>query len=206
MATTPIPSPIYIRPVRKLLSSASGIGIGSGPDDVLLEMTPDIVLSEDHEDSIVMTEQPIEQGSVITDHAYNLPAELGVVYVWSPSSVQNDTQDISYLNTIYGQLLALKTAITFFTVYTGKRIYKNMLIQSIAETTDKDTENILIIRLHFREAIIVTTQTVSISNGVNNNDPTNQAVPEKTSPIVPQGQQQLQAAPTFNTTAAGDGS
>jgi hypothetical protein len=205
MATTPVTPQVYVRPVRKLLSSASPIGIGAGESDVLLEVTPDIVVTEEHEDAIVMTDNPIEQGAVVTDHAYNLPAELSVVYVWSPASPQNNTQDTSFLNTIYAQLLSLKTAITLFTVYTGKRVYKNMLIQTISETTDKDTENILIVRLHFREIIIVSTQTVAISSGINNSDPSVQAVPQKTSPIVPQGQQQLQPAPTFNTTA-GDGS
>ncbi|CDG96957.1 Putative bacteriophage protein (fragment) [Xenorhabdus bovienii str. puntauvense] len=61
---------------------------------------------------------------------------------------------------VYEQLLKLKASKEPFDVTTGKRQYKNMLIRAIEVTTDKTSENVLMVTLTLREVIIVELATV----------------------------------------------
>ena len=47
-------------------------------------------------------------------------------------------------------------------VVTGKRIYRNMLIKAISETTDKTTDKVLSIKMDLQEIILVAVSTVKI--------------------------------------------
>lgn len=91
---------------------------------------------------------------------------------------------------IYGQLLELQDSRIPFDVYTGKRIYKNMLFKSLAITTDAEHENVLLLTATCKQVIIVSTTTVKVP--VN---PSAQGLPEKTSPTVNAGSKQLAPAP-----------
>lgn len=153
----------------------------------------DAFLEERHDDDSIITENPVENGSVTNDHKYDLPQELELTYVWSPGGPQNSARDPNYMNTIYALLLSLKSAAIFLTITTGKRLYKNVLIKTISETTDKNTENILQLRIVCRQLILAITQTVTLSNAAV------QAFPQRTSSIVNQGSINLQPAPNFNT-------
>lgn len=92
----------------------------------------------------------------------------------------------SQVNAIYQQLLALQESGIPFSIYTGKRIYRNMLFKSLNTTTAKGTENSLVIRATCKAVIIVTTSVVNVP--VN---PNAQANAEKTSPVINYGQKQL---------------
>jgi len=90
----------------------------------------------------------------------------------------------------YDKLLALQASRVPFDVYTGKRVYRNMLFRSLGCTTDRETENVLSITAVCKQVIIVRTTTVQV--------PVNTAAqgqPEKTSPVVNAGQKQLKSAP-----------
>ena len=152
----------------------------------------DAVIDEEHEDVTTMTDQPVEAGATITDHAYDEPSELGLTYAWSMGSPQNTQQDPSFLKDLYQQFLALKANRTLLTVYTGKRQYTSMLIARIQITTDVENENSITIRLGLRQIIIATT---SVTQGAPASQMTN---PDNTAPTIDQGQQSLQPAPNFN--------
>ena len=62
----------------------------------------------------------------------------------------------------YFKLLDMQTNRTLFSVYTGKRAYKNMIVKSLAATTDQRTENSLIIRITCRQILMAVTQTVTV--------------------------------------------
>lgn len=62
----------------------------------------------------------------------------------------------------YNAILALYNDRQLFDVYTGKRTYKNMLIKSLATTTDVRTENSLILRMGLRQIILADTTTVTV--------------------------------------------
>lgn len=173
--------PILIKPIR----SVNGI-------------QADAVLEEIHQDNLTITDHPVEQGATISDHAYKLPSEIILSYVWqtaSPQNILSGNFDVSFLNSIYQQLLQLQSNRTLFDVFTGKRRYHNMLISALSVTTDRFTENVLSIRITCREIIVATTQLVQLPTSGT------QASPNKTAPIVNQGFVSLGPAPNFNPTA-----
>lgn len=152
----------------------------------------DAVIDESHDDSTTMTDQPVEAGATITDHAYDEPSVLGLTYAWSLGSPQNKQMDPSFLKNLYQQFLDLKAQRTLLTVYTGKRQYSSMLIQRISIRTDVQNENSITMSLTLRQIIIVTT---SVTQGASMSQMTQ---PDQTAPVVDQGQQSLQPAPNFN--------
>jgi hypothetical protein len=170
-------------------SVVNGSFVPSGSTGVV---AADAVLVERHSDQSVITEHPVEQGSVISDHIYALPARLELTYTWSPASNFNTSDDPSFLNSLYSTLLTLKANGTLFRVVTGKRTYENMAIEAIAETTDKETENVLTLIIELKEILMAVTSQATISAM------SQQAIPTKTAPVVPQGNVILANGPNFN--------
>jgi hypothetical protein len=147
---------------------------------------------------------------VISDHAYKMPARLNMRIGWSAASAPGSGTlsafgitvptfagywnvisgaGAAYLKQIYAELLGVQTSRALLSIYTGKRIYQNMLLQTIGTTTNEETENSLIITAAFREIILVKTQTVQL--------PMNQnalANPQSNAPTQ-QGSQQAPKAP-----------
>ncbi len=153
-------------------------------------ITFDAVVEERHEDRWVMTDQPVEVGSTVTDHIYKLPASLDITAVTSMGSPQNKTQDVSFLKTLYSSLLALGGVL--LPVQTGKRIYKNMAIETLRVNTDKQNENWLSVTISLQEILLATTTLVTVT------PMENQALPERTAATVNQGPVNVQPAPNFN--------
>jgi hypothetical protein len=98
----------------------------------------------------------------------------------------------SQAKAIYGQLLELQQSRIPFVVYTGKRIYRNMLFKSLGVTTDGEHENCLLVTAICKQIIIVSTSTVTVP--VNSSA---QGSPEKTSPLMKYGQKSLKSLPTI---------
>lgn len=156
----------------------------------------DCVVEEKHDDRTVVTRHPVEQGATITDHAYAEPSELMLTYGWAEGSNQNTANDAAFLNNLYQQFLAIRLARSLSTIYTGKRTYQNMLIVSLQHTTDRETEHVLLIRIGFAEILMATTQTVPITQAAV------QVLPNKTAPVINQGNLSLQNAPNWNPNGA----
>lgn len=168
---------IYFRPARK---------IGG--------FTADVTLEEQHNDSSTITDHPVERGSAISDHVYRNPNQLTVVVGWSNSSLKA-AGDAGYVQRIYQQILALQATGNPFDVVTGKRRYRNMLIQAIATTTDPKTENALILTISMRTVIIVETKSTKVPPS------TVHAAPQKTQEVAQTGTKQAQPAPKVNESA-----
>ena len=140
-------------------------------------LQPDTVIDESHQDQMTITDHPVEQGATISDHAYRRPYECTVVWGWSASGGTIDggaltqvlstfmpsSRPASFLKDTYKTLLDLFNARTLFTLYTAKRVYSNMLIQTLAQTTDRQTENSMVMRISCREILLATTSTVQIA-------------------------------------------
>jgi hypothetical protein len=180
--STPPTLPVVISPIRGLFGSA--IPGSSG------QIVADATIEEHHEDRTDITNHPVEGTNgtaVVTDNAVDLPAEVTLTYGWSAGSPQNSTTgsvtltseiteggtggdsisgslscNPNFLAALYSELLTLKSSHIPFTIYTGKRIYTNMLISTISETTDKETENCLLVRITCREIIVVKTTIVTL--------------------------------------------
>jgi hypothetical protein len=170
-------------------SVVNGAFVASGQVGII---TADAVLTERHHDESEITEHPVEQGSVISDHIFNRPAHLDLTYAWAPGSQYNTSQDPGFLNTLYGQMLQLKANATLFRVVTGKRTYENMAIKSLGVVTDKETENVLDLTIELVEILMALTSSSTISAM------SQQSLPQKTAPTVPQGQVNLQPGTNFN--------
>lgn len=107
-----------------------------------------VVLSENTNDTLTVTRQPVQQGASITDHAYKEPTTFAHTILFASNIGTSLAQ-------IYQQLLTLQASRVPFTIVTPKRTYKNMLMTTIAQTTDQKTENLLSISCSYQEIIIV---------------------------------------------------
>lgn len=134
-----LPQPVTIRPARCI-----------GP------FTATVVIEETATDKTTITKHPVQQGAQISDHAYNEPSTVVIKAAYSESD-----KDMP-LDEIYNRILALKNARIPFDVVTGKRIYKNMLFETVINATDAATENILSITATLQEVIIVSIGTTVI--------------------------------------------
>lgn len=111
------------------------------------EFTGYIVFDETSTDKVTFTKHPVQQGASISDHAYKEPTELSMRIQFKDNGVA--------LDELYKSLLDLQASRELVTVYTGKRVFNNMLISSLGNTTDKATENVLAINMTFNEILIV---------------------------------------------------
>ncbi|MDD3310948.1 phage baseplate protein [Pseudodesulfovibrio sp.] len=161
-------SAVYVRPSR----SIGGIVL-------------DVTVSEQHQDELEITSHPVEQGAEITDHAFAKPATVSIEAGHSDSggSSTGDSRAVE----AYEALLKLQDSREPFDLVTGKRAYTNMLIRSLAVTTDKATEHVLSVRAELQEVKIATVQTVSVPKS-RQKHAARTASPSKT------GQKQVKAA------------
>jgi hypothetical protein len=149
------------------------------------DFVADVTVREDHEDELVVTENPVEQGADITDHSYKSPARLTVDVGYSNSSIQANG-DPNYVQSIYTQFLALQASRQPFDVTTGKRQYNNMLITMLHTVTDEVTENALLLTVRMKEVILVDTQTVSVPSTANMANPSSNGATQSTGTQQPQ--------------------
>lgn len=140
-----------------------------------------ITLEEVATDELEITQHPVQQGASITDHAYNKPATVNLKVQWN----DNDAP----LSETYAKLLQLQSSREPFDVVTGKRTYRNMLIKSLGQTNDVQTENILSISMQLQEVFITAVEVVTVP------DRPKQKNPGKTGATENAGQKSAQETP-----------
>lgn len=177
-----------------------------------------VTIEESHVDELEITEQPVELGARITDHAFKRPSVLTIQCGWSNSpsgygqgllgsllspslgtvaGIQSIVTGnaMRQVNEVYQKLQDLQNARIPFTVVTGKRVYNNMLIASLKTVTDKETEHSLLVTATFKQVILVTTSTIT-------NEPApvdQQAQPKVTAPVPNSGTKSLKPAQNYNS-------
>lgn len=129
---------IFIRPQRRV-----------GEIDI------NVVINESTTDKLSITQQPVQQGASISDHAYMEPT------TFTMSAYFKDNLGTSLAKT-YADLLDLQAKREPFDVVTPKRIYRSMLIGTLSQTTDRNTENTLAILFSFQQVIIVNVSTTQV--------------------------------------------
>jgi hypothetical protein len=125
--------------------------IGSVPVDVVLE--------EDHRSDLTITENPIEFGADVADHAYVEPKRLkmrGAVGATPRIGSIVHGFPSTRVSAAYEALLALQKQKEPFDVVTGLTLYRNMLIESIGVKRDVKTAGILDFEAELTEVIIAT--------------------------------------------------
>lgn len=118
-----------------------------------------------------------------------LPA-IGPTISAAQSILRGNSQ--SQIKALYQQLLDLQVARVPFSIYTGKRKYKDMLFRSLSVETDAKTENLLLITAQCRQVILVQVRTVTIGAPASD-----QADPGKTGAVTDVGSQQCKPAADF---------
>jgi len=131
-----------------------------------------ITLDETAQDDLEITQHPVQDGAVITDHAYKKPVTLTIKAQYSPLLIGVPVDEM------YRRLLKLQNDKIPMDVVTGKRLYKNMLIKSVAETTDKATSQILNVTASLQE--IITVSVVVVTVPATSSDRSKQANPGQT--------------------------
>jgi len=211
------------KPSRGLFTTANSTGI--------TQIIKQVTIEEVHSDEMEITDHPVEQGSVISDHAFAQPSEVIITMGWSDSpnnsgllngllgaaanaspalqTVIGIGEGISAIGSLlggassgpptsvknYNIILQLYNNRQLFNVYTGKRVYRNMLIKALATTTDAKTENSLILRVTCRQILMATTQTVTVP------DSSVMANPEQNGATQNMGTTYPVPAPNINVTA-----
>lgn len=169
---------------------------GFGPSTALI--IPDVTIEEHHTDRLALTKHPVQQGAVISDHAFKIPPIVRVKAGWSNSSLAalfsiSSLADVagiltdglygeSYPQRIYKKLLALQNSLTPFDLYTGKRSYQNMMMADLGVTTDASSEYALMITATFENVNIVAVATATLPSST-------QADPSATASTVDKGTQ-----------------
>jgi hypothetical protein len=155
-----------------------------------------VTIDEQHTDEVQITDHPVEAGAPISDHAFSRPQQIAITAGWSKATAY----DLSAESGVYGLLLALQASFQPFDLYTGKRHYKNMLIERLAVTTDQHNEFALVAQIVCRQVIIVNTTTTTVQGA--SGKPAEQTAPEKTSAPASKGEQPTQQPKTAESSGA----
>lgn len=116
----------------------------------------DVTISENSNDSLEITKQPLQIGAMASDHAFKKPNTLAMQASW-----RSNTLGVS-LADIYQRLLNLQNKLAPFTIITPKRVYKDMMFSSMSVLTDKNTENVLMVSMQFENIIMVPVSPTSV--------------------------------------------
>jgi hypothetical protein len=150
---------------------------------------PDVAIEEAHNDQLRITDHPVETGAPISDHAFHIPSEVMMRIGFSDST----HQAAGFVKQVYAKFVALQARREPFNVSTGKRLYQNMLIQSMQVTTDATSEYALMMVVNLREIIITYTQQATSSQNQSPN-PGDQGSPSQSTPTDDGGDK---GTPTF---------
>lgn len=140
----------------------------------------DAVLSETHNTSVRTTDNPVEIGADITDHAIVEPVQLRIVAQVSDNPLggaaftqivdlvtglfgSSTANNITRSNAAYNALVQLQNAREPIDVQTKLKLYKNMLITNINVTQDKDTSRIVLLNIDLKEVIITSSVVLQLT-------------------------------------------
>lgn len=126
------------------------ISVMLGSPRIIGILMPDVTIREQHDDRMTITRHPVERNTPIADHAYLEPATLAMDIAWSDAS-----ESLLSGRGAYAALLALQATAEPFFVNTGKRLYRDMLIESISVSTEYKSENALFATVYMSQVRIV---------------------------------------------------
>jgi hypothetical protein len=127
----------------------------------------DAVFDETHESDLEVTDNPVETGVVVSDHAYMKPLKVtlmaGVSDIVLDDAVTSDpfASDSGRSKRAFELLCDLQKKAEPFDVQTGLKLYTNMICTSIRTSQDKETAGVLVFNAELREVLIVNTQAVT---------------------------------------------
>lgn len=126
----------------------------------------DAVFEETHEADLEVTDNPVETGVVISDHAFMKPLRVKISAGVSDTPLADITDDpfasdAGRARRAFDLLTELQKRAEPFDLQTGLKLYENMVCSSIRTSQDKDSSGALLFTAELREVIIVYTQVVT---------------------------------------------
>lgn len=126
----------------------------------------DAVFEETHESDLEVTDNPVETGVVVSDHAFMKPLRVKISAGVSDTPLAvltNDpfASDAGRSRRAFEMLTEVQKRAEPFDLQTGLKLYENMVCTSIRTSQDKDSAGALLFTAELREVIIVYTQVVT---------------------------------------------
>ncbi|WP_205169286.1 phage baseplate protein [Burkholderia sp. LMG 13014] len=149
-------------------------------------ITISAIVEEVHSDNLMITENPVEDGAPISDHAFILPRDLILKCGWSNSDYRallggsvvsfdntgaNTMSGSTYIDGIYSQLLKIQSARERIDVVTTRRKYSNMLVKGLTVTVDPKTSAALMVTVTLKQINIVSTKATTLPPRENQANP-----------------------------------
>lgn len=125
----------------------------------------DAVFEEQHESGLDVTDNPVETGVVVSDHAVKRPERVTIKAGVSDTPLRQLASDpymsgSSRSREAYRLLQELQSRREPFDVQTNLKLYQNMLCTNIRTVQEKGSSSALVFEAELRELRIVTTQSV----------------------------------------------
>jgi len=155
----------------------------------------DAVLSESHNSTILLTKNPVELGTQITDHSIIEPKKINIIAEVSDTPLglaafgqivdvitglfgTSTVESITRSNAAYGAMILLQEAREPLEIQTKLKLYQDMIITNISTTQDKDTSRIVSMSIDLEEILIVQSELVQLDpSQLQDGSPKEQASP-----------------------------
>lgn len=136
---------------------------------ILRSMGPlvfDAVFEERHESELEVTDNPVETGVIVSDHAFMKPERLTIRAGVSDTPLRVQANDpysagVARSREAFRLLQELQAKAEPFDVQTGLKLYRNMLVIALRTGQDVTTANALLFEAELREILIVSTEAVT---------------------------------------------
>jgi hypothetical protein len=188
--------------INKIFETVKAIFVPTrsiGPDQTTSVIKPfqaNVTIEEILTDKLEITDHPVQQGANISDHAIKLPSIVVIRALYTPVSQTLTSTLFNFVTSnkklsneeAYALLQLYQNYVIPLDISTGKREYKNMLLKTLTQVNDKETDNILSVNMEFKQVFVTAIQTVNL--------PVKelQAQPEKTDPLKDSGKKIVQEA------------
>lgn len=140
----------------------------------------DAVISESHTNEVSLTNNPVELGADITDHAIIQPKKVNVVAQVSDTPLglaafgqivdlvtglfgTSTGENLTRSNAAYNAMVQLQEAREPIELQTRLKLYTNMVITNIRVVQDKDTSRIVRMNIDLQEVLITESEIVQLS-------------------------------------------
>lgn len=129
--------------------------------------TFDSTYFEQHNSDVEVTDQPIEFGAYIPDHAYVKPIVLTISagvgdFALLPNPSFDDSSTSARSSSAYQQLLILKNSLQLIDVQTGLANYQNMLITGLNTVQDVKTPDMFNFVMTLQQILVISIQNVNV--------------------------------------------
>ena len=127
----------------------------------------DLLLSEDHNFDNTITEHPVEDGSIISDHIQNELENGNLTGLISNFSINTVGLSSNRAQDAFELLVELWKSRQLFTITTIHRTYDNVGIVSMPISRDAESAESIIIQCNFRKVEVVKLQTLELEIEIN---------------------------------------